>query len=124
MVLPLTSQNLLPIARPWWPVPASVTRPAAAATPAATRIPVDAASAPASVAAAAAPGFSLPVFLFLFTVASAAANASGIVSAARVPTLRATVVVAYVVDIEPSVAVLASTTAPASALASAPASAR
>ena len=37
--------------------------------------------------------------------------------------LRATAVVACVVDIEPSVAVLASTTDPASALASAPASA-
>ena len=67
MVLSLAPRHLLPIARPWWPVPASVTRPAAAATPAATRIPVDAAAAPAT-AAAAAPGFSLPVSLFLFAV--------------------------------------------------------
>ena len=71
MVLPLAPRHLLPIARPWWPVPASVTRPAAAATPAATRIPVDAAAAAAAAAAtaaAAAPGFSLPVSLFLFAV--------------------------------------------------------
>ena len=52
-----------------------------------------AASAPASVAAA-APRFSLPVLLFLCTVASAAANAIG--SAARVPTASATLASANV----------------------------
>ena len=52
MVLPLAPRQLLPIARPWWPVPAPAAAPAA--SPAAASAAAAAAAAAASAAAAAA----------------------------------------------------------------------